>query len=62
MVTQSPAIQVAWVEDGDHNFTPRKTSAQTKQKSWEAALGEILTFLEARLSQTEGKSDTRNRP
>ncbi len=41
----SPAIRVAWTEDGDHNFTLRKSSGRTEQQNWEAALGEIRRFL-----------------
>jgi uncharacterized protein len=43
----SRAIRVAWLEDGDHSFRPRKTSGRTEQQNWEAALGEIATFLDA---------------
>jgi predicted alpha/beta-hydrolase family hydrolase len=43
----SPAIRVAWMQDSDHSFKPRKTSGRTEQQNWEAALGEIVTFLEA---------------
>ena len=43
----SPAIRVAWVKDGDHSFKPRKSSGRTEQQNWEAALDEIVTFLEA---------------
>lgn len=41
----SPAIQIDWVEDGDHSFKPRKSSGRTEQQNWEAALGEIERFL-----------------
>jgi predicted alpha/beta-hydrolase family hydrolase len=43
----APAVRVAWVEDGDHSFKPRRTSGRTGLQNWEAALGEIVTFLEA---------------
>ena len=43
----SPSVQVAWVEDGDHSFKPRKTSGRTGQQNWEMALEEIEMFLEA---------------
>jgi uncharacterized protein len=43
----SAAIRVAWVEDGDHSLKPRKVSGCTEAQNWEAALGEIVTFLEA---------------
>jgi predicted alpha/beta-hydrolase family hydrolase len=42
----SPAIRVTWAADGDHSFKPRRTSGRTEPQNWEAALGEILTFLE----------------
>jgi predicted alpha/beta-hydrolase family hydrolase len=41
----SPAIRVAWLEDGDHSFKPRQASGRTEQQNWEAALGEIVTFV-----------------
>jgi predicted alpha/beta-hydrolase family hydrolase len=43
----SPSVRVAWVDDGDHSFKPRKTSGRTEQQNWEAALAEIGRFLEA---------------
>jgi predicted alpha/beta-hydrolase family hydrolase len=42
----SPAVRVVWAEDGDHSFTPRKASGRSEQQNWEAALDEIVTFLE----------------
>jgi len=41
----SPTIRVAWLEDGDHSFKPRKTSGRTEQQNWEAAIKEIVVFL-----------------
>jgi predicted alpha/beta-hydrolase family hydrolase len=43
----SPALRLAWIEDGDHSFKPRKSSGRTERQNWEAALGEIVTFLAA---------------
>jgi predicted alpha/beta-hydrolase family hydrolase len=43
----SPSITVRWVADGDHSFKPRKSSGQTEEQNWEAALSEIGTFLDA---------------
>jgi predicted alpha/beta-hydrolase family hydrolase len=43
----SPAVRVDWLEDGDHSFKPRKASRRTEQQNWEAALDEIVAFLEA---------------
>jgi predicted alpha/beta-hydrolase family hydrolase len=41
----SKSVRVRWIEDGDHSFKPRKASGRTEQQNWEAALGEIETFL-----------------
>ncbi len=41
----SPAIQLCWIEDGDHGFKPRKSSGRSEQQNWEAALDEISSFL-----------------
>jgi predicted alpha/beta-hydrolase family hydrolase len=30
----SPSVRIAWVEDGDHSFKPRKTSGRTQQQNW----------------------------
>jgi hypothetical protein len=43
------------VEDGDHVFTPRKTSASTERQNWDAALGEIVTLLEGLHDQKESR-------
>jgi len=43
----SRAVQVKWMVDGDHSFKPRKASGRTEQQNWNAALGEIATFLES---------------
>jgi uncharacterized protein len=51
----SPAVRLAWIEDGDHSFKPRKASGRTERQNWEAALGEIATFLEALLDAKASK-------
>jgi predicted alpha/beta-hydrolase family hydrolase len=43
----SRAVQVKWIEDGDHSFKPRKSSGRTEEGNWEAAVDEIATFLES---------------
>jgi predicted alpha/beta-hydrolase family hydrolase len=43
----SSSVRVAWAEDGDHGFTPRKTSGRSEQQNWEATLEAIVAFLEA---------------
>src|SRR5437762_1739201 len=41
----APAVQVHWLEDGDHSWKPRKASGRTEQRNLEEAIGEIVTFL-----------------
>jgi predicted alpha/beta-hydrolase family hydrolase len=48
--TLSPRIQVRWLGDGDHGYKPRKASGRTEQQNWEAALGELGTFLASHLA------------
>lgn len=40
----SPAITMCWLEDGDHNFKPRKKSGRTEQQNWQTAIDAIATF------------------
>jgi hypothetical protein len=40
----SKAIQLEWLEDGDHGFKPRKASGRTEQQNWDAALDAIQAF------------------
>jgi predicted alpha/beta-hydrolase family hydrolase len=51
----SPAVRVAWVEDADHSYKPRKASGRTEQQNWGAALGEIAAFLEGLAGGRGGK-------
>lgn len=41
----SPAIQVHWLEDGDHGLKPRKASGRTERQNWDEALDAIAAFL-----------------
>jgi predicted alpha/beta-hydrolase family hydrolase len=41
----SEAIRLVWLKDGDHSFSPRKSSGRTEQQNWDEALREILTFM-----------------
>jgi predicted alpha/beta-hydrolase family hydrolase len=41
----APAVRIAWIEDGDHSFKPRKASGRPEQQNWQAALDEIAAFL-----------------
>lgn len=40
----SPAIQVVWLPDGDHDFKPRKSSAHTQASHIATAVDAILAF------------------
>jgi uncharacterized protein len=42
----SPAIHVAWLEDGDHSFKPRLRSGRTEAENLEQAIGEIDAFVD----------------
>ncbi|HWB10339.1 MAG TPA: alpha/beta family hydrolase [Pirellulales bacterium] len=41
----SPAIQIHWLADGDHDFKPRKASGRTQIELWEEAASQIEEFL-----------------
>jgi predicted alpha/beta-hydrolase family hydrolase len=42
----SRAIRVVWMTDGEHSFKPRKSPGTTEQRNLEAALSEIVRFVE----------------
>lgn len=42
----SPAVRVAWIEDGDHSLKPRKRSGRTAEEALEEALAAVGGFLE----------------
>jgi predicted alpha/beta-hydrolase family hydrolase len=41
----SPAIEVTWIEDGDHSFVPRKSSGRTEAQNLGAAVEAVAAFL-----------------
>ena len=45
--TLSSAIELAWMEDGDHSFQPRKKSGRTIEQNLEAAAAAALHFSQA---------------
>lgn len=45
--TLSPAIQIRWIPDGDHDLKPRKASGRTAPQNWDMAIREIVAFLES---------------
>ena len=43
----SPAIQVHWLPDGDHSFTPRKASVRPEEQNWEEGRAVVEKFCRA---------------
>lgn len=41
----SPAIEVHFIDDGDHSLEPRKRSGRTTEQAWAEAIERIATFL-----------------
>lgn len=42
----SEAIEVHWLDDGDHGFKPRKASGRTEDENWREAVDRIAGFVE----------------
>jgi len=42
----SPSIALHWIEDGDHNLTPRKSSGRSVDQAWTEAMTAIGDFLD----------------
>jgi predicted alpha/beta-hydrolase family hydrolase len=42
----SSAIRLHWVEDGDHNLTPRKRSGRSRSEAWAEGIDAIDRFFE----------------
>jgi predicted alpha/beta-hydrolase family hydrolase len=42
----SPSIELAWMEDGDHSFKPRKKSGRTLGQNLEAAADAVVEFIQ----------------
>lgn len=40
----SPAIEVFWLEDGNHSLEPRRASGRTTQDNWNCAIDKIADF------------------
>jgi predicted alpha/beta-hydrolase family hydrolase len=45
----SSAIRIAWIEDGDHSFKPRASSARTETQNLSEAIARVLEFLAERM-------------
>jgi predicted alpha/beta-hydrolase family hydrolase len=41
----SPAMRVAWIEDGDHSFKPRKASGRTEDQNMAEAVAAVAKFV-----------------
>ena len=46
--TLSDAIEICWLEDGDHGFKPRKKSGLTEAQNWHEAIEAITAFARRR--------------
>jgi len=40
-----PAIRIHWLEDGNHDFTPRKASRRTSEQNWQEAIAGVADFV-----------------
>lgn len=49
----SAAVRIAWIEDGDHDLKPRKSSGRTQEGNWQTALDEVGRFIESRFEGVE---------
>lgn len=39
------AIRFQWLQDGDHDFKPRRASGFTREQHWQAAVDEVADFI-----------------
>lgn len=53
----SPNIQLAWLDDGDHSFEPRKKSGRTTEQAMTEALDHVAAFM-ASLQQTSWRESS----
>ncbi len=43
----SRRVRVKWIVDGDHSFKPRRASGRTEQENWEAAIKNVVEFVQS---------------
>ena len=43
----SPKIRLAWMEDGNHDLAPRKSSGRTREQNWQNAAEAVAAFVQA---------------
>lgn len=41
----SSAVQISWLEDGDHSFKPRKSSGRTEKQNWLSGCDSSIQFI-----------------
>ncbi|MHC8508588.1 MAG: alpha/beta family hydrolase [Rhodospirillales bacterium] len=41
----APATEILWMPDGDHHFTPRKSSGFTQAENWSACVDAVSAFV-----------------
>jgi len=51
----SPAVQVKWLPDGDHGFSPRRRAGTTEEANFAMAIDHIIGFLETLARAAQGK-------
>src|SRR5262245_52401745 len=39
------SIKIHWLEDGNHDFTPRKSSGRSEEQNWAEAMGALAEFV-----------------
>jgi len=44
----SSAIRIHWLEDGDHDFKPRKSSGANQEQHWREAIAAVAAFVNER--------------
>jgi uncharacterized protein len=47
------AVAVQWLEDGNHDFTPRKASGRSESQNWQEALTAMVAFVRELAAKTK---------
>lgn len=48
----APSITVHWLPDGNHDFTPRKSSGRSQRQNWDEAIAAMVVFADSVSSRT----------
>jgi predicted alpha/beta-hydrolase family hydrolase len=54
----SPAVRLAWIEDGDHSLVPRKRSGRTEEGNLAAAVEAVLEHLTSLAGSPPSEAET----